>query len=428
MNEVDRLQRIPIGQLDQEQFFQSLFQEICRKNLLTKERIERIQLELIELLGNEVERYTNGESTSLPVEKAQEILQSITYSLGIYLKEITDEETILEVLNTEKISAIFYKGMETIEFTKKNAKQLLKDLQKNRVNINNYAYQDTLTKGVDEFFRNYQTEFRAFDTPANIDYQLLCPVEKLTGVEYIFEYLRRFKLENDFIRRFDEESIGRLLYGFHVDSEHMLINIYELLLTNAMGCAVLEKNIKILDISAVEIKWLQNKLTLLNDTELRDKLMQALNQVTVTLGLDTDEAIYAQAVIAQLAVRLRNNLKTDTLGEIFVSFTDRSVENGIIIEGIPMEDAKLRVLIEELKEIPSIPEKMIKIRETVQSLEDLTELLNECFYEDEYEELFWLFGEQEIAILKEKIISEAAFEGGADYESYKPWQKTLLRY
>lgn len=429
MNQLESQKRINTGRLDQSQYFQSLFQEICKQNLLAMERIEKLQLELVELMGKEVERYTNGESTSIRVEKAQEILQSITYCLGIYLKKMDKEENILEILNTERISSIFYKGMDLINSLKNKAEQLLRELQKNMPNIDNYAYRDTLAGGIDVFFQKYEMEFQAHDTPANIDYPLSLMVENLLGVEYIYEYLRRFTLEHNFITKFGEEQVGFLLSGFHEDSEHMLINIFELVLTNALGCAMLEKDIMILDISAAELNLLQSQLTHFNASEIRIKLSKAMEQITLLLNLDSETVAYAQYTMEQLIMRLQNNLKTAVLGEIFVSFSGKpSKGEETFIEGNPMEDEKLRELIEELKEIPLIPEKIRRIREAVHSFEDLKELLDECFYGDEYEEVFKQLNEQERIILKNNIMLDAGPNGRAGYEPDKLWQKILLRY
>jgi hypothetical protein len=428
MSQLESLNHINFHQLDQGQFFQSLLQEIYTRNLLSQEKIEKIQLELIELLGKETERFTNGESSSVRIEKAQEILQSVTYCLGIYLKEMSETDDLLEILKAKKISVLFYKGMDTVNIRILKAKQLLSDVQKGRLKINNYAYQDTISHGIPEFFHDYQVEFGAHDMPCSIDYQLCFSVDHLIGVEYIYEYLRRFKLEQDFISQFSEEKIESLLSGFHKDSEHMLINIFELVFINVLGCAMLNLSIDVLDIPVKERSWLRNQLVGLNKEEILIKLTNSFHKVFDELLPDTEIKTYALEILPQLAVRVCNNLQTDSLQEIFISFIDQSVEKAVYIDGIPMEDEKLRLLIEELSDTELISEKIAKIRESVQSLEDMAVLLEECFYGSEYTEVFGLFTETERTLLKDTILRDAGLENAEDYEPETEWQQLLFLY
>lgn len=428
MNELEKLQSIKESALSQGFYFQALFQEACSKGLFDQAQIEKIQLELIELLGKEVERYTNGESSSVPVEKAQELLQSITYSMGFYLKSIPEMEEKLELLKTKKIAELFYKGMEAVAELKNKAAQLLEQLQKNHLEIENIAYQDTILNGISPFFHDYNIEYGAHDIPGgSVDYPLLTTDTQLLGVECVYDYLSRLSLENDFLTRFPTAAINRLLKGFHKEAGHMLINILELVLTNVLGCELLGTELTELNISSSECTWLKKYFQGLTLTEIQEKLLKALERAGAELKLERTLFSYAGAAIEPLAVRINANLITDTLSELFISLQYEEEETESFEDGISMEDEKLRELIEELSGRRSVSEKLALIRERIKSLRDFTELLDECFYGDEYREIFQMLNDTEKEIILRQIREEAGPEDIRDYNPEMEWQKIFLK-
>ena len=427
MNQIQKLNRIDKNLLNQGEYFQSLFLQMCNKKMLTQVQIERIQLELIDLLGKEVDRYTGGESSSIPVEKAQEILHSITYSIGLYLKSIKNMDEVSNVLTSDKIKSLFLKGMDAVSQLKDKAEALLNDLMKNKLIIDNFAYQDTITYGLPKFFQEYQIEFGSFDVPGSIDYPLLETITDLQGVEFQYEYLSRLTIENDFLRCFSEQKIALLLKNFNKDSVHMLINIFELVLTNALGCELTGREIIMLDIPVEERNWLNNRLKGKNKEEIAELLRISLDRIGKELQLSGVITAYAGKAISELARRIVHNLETDTLEEIFIAFEDEVQLEESFEDGIAMEDEALRELIKELGELHSVSDKLIRIRETVRNLSDLIEILQECFYSNEYEEVFNLISDTDKALLKYRIREEAGPEWSLDYKPEKEWQEIFLR-
>lgn len=427
MGELIRHQVIDESSLDRRYYFQALFQEACRTGQLSESRIEQIQIELVELMGKEVERYTNDESSSVPVEKAQEILQSITYSMGIFLKNTTDMTQKIDILKEMKVRDLFYKGMETVSAAKSRASALLEELQKNSRKFDNYAYQDTIHTGLPDFFHDYNIEFGAQEIPASFDYPSFETITDLLGVEYIEKYLKSLVLEDRFLRHFSDFSVNLLLKGFDREAEHMLINLFELVLTNAIGCALLGQKVTGLDISGRERQWLQHNLEQLDKLKLEAKLEEALAEINSELMLDFDIYAYAKAVLSPLTSRLYHNLQNNSLGEVFISFNTRPEEEAYYEDGIPMEDQSLRELIEELRDCGRTSDKIALIRENVRSMADFVELMDECFYEEEYDEVLSALSENERLVLRKVLLLDAGTGHFEEYEPQKPWQKKLFQ-
>lgn len=416
------------SELDQKYYFQSLFLKARTEGLLSETQIERIQLELVNLMAKEVERYTNDESSSIPVEKAHEILQSITYNMGYFLKSTTDMTQKLDILKGEKISALFLKGMESVNACKMRAEYMLKKLQQSSLKIDNIAFRETIFTDLPKFFHDYDIEFGAHEITASFDYPLFEVLTELLGVEYIEEYLKRLTVENGFLKHFSEDTINLLLKGYDKEAEHLLINIFELVCVNALGCAMLGKNIDNLEIREEELPWLQERLEALDKKGLQIRLEEALQDMNKALNLEPEVSFYIKAALPVITDRLSHNLATHTLDKIFNSYQKNTEDVQFYEDGIPMEDEKLRSLIEEMRECLDTSDKIDLMKMHVSSMADFTELIEECFYEVEYEELFMSLTQNERMTLQKVLQLEAGMEYDSQYEPEKLWQKKFLQF
>lgn len=429
MNFLENNQPIKESSLDKGFYFQSLFGEACRIHLLEDTQIKRIQLELVELMGKQVVRYTNDESSSVRIETAQQLLQSLTYSIGVYLKAVYDMNKKIELLKTKKMSELFYLGMDEITVLITKSKLLLAKLQKDSLSVDNYAYHDTLFTGIPEFFHDYNIEFGAHGNVGSIDYPLCNTIPNLLGVEYIHEYLSRLTIENNFCKKFSDEKIQMLLQGFSSEAEHVLVNIFELVLTNALGGQLTGRNMISLSISLDDLTLLQNKLEHSSVEDLNKQLNMALEHIAAAFEFDDNTVSYAKEAILQIAFRLKQNLQTKTLIKIWIPFLDpEKREEASFEDGYQMEDDKLRDLIEEVKECRYTSDKLALIQRKVKSLVDLIELLEDCFFEEEYEEVFKLLNSSEIDYLSKVIINDTQYDDLKDVNSRKEWQEKLLGY
>lgn len=426
MDYIEKNHLIDEKNIDQKYYFQSFFQTVCEKGLLSEEQIQRIQLGLVDLMGKEITRYTNDESSSVRVEAAQQILQSITYCIGYFLKSTIDVTQKLDILKSVEIAELYYQGMKSVAGLKAEAYVLLQELKKSSLKLEHYAYRDTIFTALPEFFHDYDIEFGAHDISASIDYQLYDYKDELLGVEYIHDYLTRLRSEELFLRHYPADKINQLLKSFDKEAEHLLVNIFELVLNNAMGCALLGKSILELHILEKELEWLQETLSPLNKVMLTDKLMEAYEEAFV--GIITEDRViaYVKAAIPKLAGRLEYHLQTGTLDKLFLPM-DRRCREDYYEDGKPMEDESLRELIEQLKDCETTYDKIALVKKCVHSTADLMELLEESFLEEEYSQLFKSFTDNEKDILQKSILYHYGIGHFEDFEPVKEWQRLLFQ-
>ncbi len=391
------------------------------KNISEEDRI-LIEVKIWNLLGKRTERYTMGDSTSVPIEIAEELLNSICFSLGLELREVMN---VKEVLMEEDINDLLKASWSKIDSLMERGKKLLETVRKSSPNIGNISYNDTLNE-IDKFFNKYDYRFFAHKIDCSIDYQLSNPIsEKLQGIEYINEYLKALLIENEFCICFAKDSISYILNSYCSDYKELLINIFEPILTNAIGLDILGGDVLTLGISALQRETLLGIFRNLSKTEILVKLRSSAKSICDILGIVDNEKIeYIQKTAVNIYPRIEVGLSVGNIDNIFLSFKyDEDLKESEFIDNDTMDNERLRNLINEINDCRFISDKIAMVKEAVNSLSDLVEVLNLCFWEDEALELFKTLSKEEIYIIKHYLDNK--YEA---YSSDSEWEIKFMHY
>ncbi len=260
---------------------------------------------LFGLLAERIERYTTGDSSSVPVEVAEELLASVCLTLDVYLR---NGGTAKEMLNTE-LRDILRAGAHLLEAKTEECRELYREACLGLPALTSRSLRDTLT-GIGGFFKRYDCRFFSHQIPCDIDYPLCRPVpETLSGVEYVAEYLRRIIMENDFLRRFDPVREDALLTRDSPDYRELIINLYEPVAEAAVGLVLAEEEPFGLAITAAGRERLRQRLELRTPEETSVLLAEAAGKLCGLLGLrDAVSRDYLLQTAAAMAPRLRASL------------------------------------------------------------------------------------------------------------------------
>jgi len=431
MNGLEKQHIIKTENLNKTYYFQSILQEACRLKLLSDSEFEHIQLQSIQLLAKQTEYYTNGESSSVKVEIAQSILQSIFYCIGIYLKSFPDIDLSIDVLKQKPLSELFKDGKKLIVIQLESAKQLLASIQKDSIVTDNIAYNDTVPNGLTLFFSKYDIDFATHEIPASIDYPLSNDMNfsmPLVGIEYIYNYLQILTLENDFCKHFATEDINQLLRGYDDHYQDLLINIFELVLTNALGSVLRNKNALQLNIEPLDREYLFEKLANLSKDKLDTILQSASKQLCIELNI-SDESLkkHILTTVINLSKKLRNALEIDQLESIFINFKTLQTQPIFQFEdGKKLNDKLFRSVADEIRECRFASDKIAIIQREIHNINDLVDILEGyCIFGNEFTEIFQSFGDLELALLFKKLPSNML---DSDYhltDNEKEWQAKL---
>lgn len=391
------------------------------KNISEEDKM-LIEFKIWNLLGKHTERYTMGDSTSVPIEIAEELLNSICFSLGLELRELMNAK---ELLMEEDISDLLKASWSKIASLMERGKKLLEAVRKSSPNIENISYKDTINE-IDKFFNKYDYRFFAHKIDCSIDYQLSNAIsEKLQGIEYINEYLKALLIENEFCICFDKDNIIYILNSYCSDYKELLINIFEPILTNAIGLDILGRDILTLEISALQRETLLGIFRNLSKTEILVKLESSAKSVCDILGVVDNEKIeYIQKTAVNIYPRIEVGLSTGNIDNIFLSFKyEEELKESEFIDNDTMDNERLRNLINEINDCRFISDKIAMVKEEVNSLSDLVEVLNLCFWEDEALELFKTLSKEELYIIKHYLDNK--YEA---YSSDSEWEIKFMHY
>ncbi|MBE6831827.1 MAG: hypothetical protein E7519_16625 [Ruminococcaceae bacterium] len=203
---------------------------------LNPEEIQDVQARLLNMLSEEILRYTGYESNSVPVETAQSLFESMLYCMTAYLNTLPDPYAAMRAFDLQQI---FFSGLELVKQYAAECRQLLKKVKATRVQTELIAYNHTIDSEISLLLKGYDARFQAQKTTelsdmANISYPLFSDDPSVTGILYIRNYLLELLEENEFCAGYGKNYIRSLLltHGVrhHLDYREMLVNIKELIL------------------------------------------------------------------------------------------------------------------------------------------------------------------------------------------------------
>ncbi|WP_050696833.1 DUF6179 domain-containing protein [Anaeromassilibacillus senegalensis] len=383
--------------LNRAQYLQSLLSAAYRAHLLSDAEMERMQLELVALLAEQTQRFTHGESSSLPVETAQSLLQSVYYGVGEYLKTLPDAASALRQLQKEPLHTLFQRGKACLLKRVEELKDLYRQVLETRLPTESRAYNDTID-GIQPFFSTYDLEFTGHETPgAMIDYPLCMEVQGETGCSFLRRYLYHLLQENRFLQRFAPERIDTLLRAYDQSYPELLFNLFEHVLIHALACVLCRKDPALLCLTSGDRESLRAQFTGKTLEEIRPVLTGAVEQLQIP---DGTLARYVRESASQLAAKLRLALDHNALESFFVVPMEATEKVIQFMDGERMPDEVFRAFIDEVSACRDLSDKIRRVRERVHSMQDLTDTLaGGCLFGPEYVALFAVLEEIELALL-----------------------------
>lgn len=431
-------------ELTQEPFTLSLIKAGLRACCISKAEVEAFQLQIMDLLKDLILRYTKGESTSVTADTAENILNSVFYSIDAGLQSLNDTDAALGIVKNGNIRSIYEKGLSLVTACFKESKELYMKLRKTRLKVGLEAYDLTIDEGLAIFFDKYGPVFEAHHTMASIDYPLLFDDMSLKGVFYIKGYIETLLLENRFCRLFSNEEIRKLLaaYGriYKIDYTKTLTNIFELVLNAAFFSVLSEKNGITLAMSDVKYQVLMGKFNSINPLGLDMLIDTGIKKVIHDLKVEEKKLCdYMQKYKGILKTRLASALDTDSLKNL-VLFEDEPFlqeQKIIFIDGERMSNESFRKLARRLSKESDANTKVSILRSEIHSLEDFIDILDgNCFFGDEYSYLFSQLSDHELALLATVIFSDEMRDGPIDIAktilfgitTRSEWQELLVEF
>ncbi|MGE4215104.1 MAG: DUF6179 domain-containing protein [Anaerotignaceae bacterium] len=272
--------------------------------------------QLMILLDKRIFKYTSGESSSVMMETAQTIMESVNFCIHTYYNEYGMENAISEKLTLEEL---FLRGKEIVKQRHATGRNLFVFLRRERMNYENIAYQEVIEKALPLFFRNYDIEFGAHIIGGIIDYPLAVGISELKGIDFYMEYIQRLRMENRFCRRFSTEEINELLRSIGDGYIEMLVNIFQIALQNLIGRSILEQDFLSIKINETQLSQLYSTLSGLEENGIRKTVASAISNIIDGMGIkDCQLQRYMEKVADENCCMLKNCLESNALNNFFM--------------------------------------------------------------------------------------------------------------
>lgn len=274
-------------------------------NPLSPEEQQRVMSQMYLLMGKQVQSYHKhrhmGSNSSVPVELAQELMESIEYTIGL----------VGGVYAHKNIGEALVLGQEILESKLSRAKSMLE-----LVNGTAPQWQTECRWEALRYLRHYLDQYDhlhlAHKGPDDLFYPILIsPPEGIKGIDSCIFYLNILWIENQIMAGVPEDSLEQ----FWDRHPAATLNQCEHLLINGIGKALLRTGIDPLVFETEE--HMQLIVALMSATE--ERLMNAANLLCQWLGLiDENAKRYVFAIIPQLAMWIESNPNIGSLDSIFI--------------------------------------------------------------------------------------------------------------
>lgn len=193
--------------------------------------------ELVPIVAMLTDKYTGKESTSITYEKAQQFMNAVIYCINEWSRsqkassDNSKKEQAALVESTQKPSAkrAYEFGYHMIIQKVKNALKLYNDIMSDFDSYGIRSLEDTMIKGIPEFFKWYDAQFEPQNTILTLDYPVPLDLSKVCGVDAIYRYLKLIKNEQEYLKQFSREEVIIKLSAYHPQYEDLFENITEMI-------------------------------------------------------------------------------------------------------------------------------------------------------------------------------------------------------
>jgi len=398
---------------------------------LEQEELKRFQENLFNLIALIAEKSLGG-IMQLQQEKAAQLMESVQYQIAYYLNQCIDREQQIDEIKNTSPAKLFQLGHESLIRDARESEVCVKELAQSMLSLGNQAYEETLTKGLPEFFEEYDVVLKAHEIPGEFDYPLCVPVKDLAGYDYVKEYLNHLCAEEELLRLFPVEKLQAVLQGYSREYAYLSVNVYELVLANVITNLVLEQSYEEmiqLSMNAEKIHRMQEILVENGWMKLCGLLADKLPILwrSSNAYLSENCKCYTLEAAKRILRNCVNNAHTDTLSQVIVIPTRfLKPQTTIYDTERRLSEIEFTDLLNELSAITNSKDKLARIRKNVHNMEDLMALLSECIFGEEARELFIQLSNHELAKFMLYVMDENETNAFCNYDGSANWHLELL--
>ena len=321
IKKIEVISKIKREKLDERNYLKTLIEEAYESQMITENDIVNLQMQVLQLLDERVYKYNGSDSSSIIKEIMEDITNSNYYTISLQLKTFRNPDEAVKEIKEKGLRNIYYDGRKKIDTMLNIIRLMYIKVKQSKLNIKNDTYNDTIIGGIKGFLKIYDPDFKAQDIKITADYPLYNNlIGELEGVEFIKEYLNSIYLENIFCKKFSEEKIKYLLYGYSHGYKELIINIFEIVLLEVIACKLVKRDIQDLSISTIELNEIYLMFKDKDKVEIENIINEVYKKICSELLLDNKELQrYIKKNLNSLVEIITNAVKQNTLDKVFIT-------------------------------------------------------------------------------------------------------------
>ena len=270
---------------------------------------------LYALLTEQARRYTLGESTSVPMELAEELLTSLCLTLGLSPERPQRGRELLALDWNRELE----RGRAELRECAARGKRLWETACVQVFAEDSVALTDTL-RSFGRYWQQYDLRYFAHHVPGDVDYPLFVPApEDRMGPMYAERWLGQLLLEQRFLSRLGASQCRRVLRAAAGPEYRWVpMNLFLLPVAAAVGRLLLDLPPLPLELGDDDRRRLARQLAALTRPERRQRLELAGEALCRALDLTLPpERELVRRLTADMAPRLEAALPSGDLSGVF---------------------------------------------------------------------------------------------------------------
>ena len=399
----------PLDGIDYGVYTASLMRRAADAGLLDERALAAMQEGLLGLLRSQIEEITRGESSSVPAETADQLMDDIGYCIDVALKHAPTPQESLALLREHSMDALYRMGTGLLDREERACEGLLSRVRATRTPTVNEGYRILLDVTFPRYRRDWKVRRHPGDFVVLTEYPLAREVSA-SGIFGVRERLESLALENRFCGRFAPVLDG-LLRGWarqnRTSPAEAYVNLFTITLQNLLLARLLGREDAAL--GAGERAGLEERLRPLAAEQRAALLLRAAEGLIDSCAFENARL---NNYIREGAARFAGEV--NRAGGALTPFAVVAEEDAplLFIDGERLDNDAFSAVADEVLLCDDAARKARIIREELRSLDDLCDLLGAgCVFDDEYAEIFSFFDEATAALLLGRI--RAVWEEGA---------------
>lgn len=275
--------------------------------------------ELLPVVAWLTDKYTGKESGSVTYETANQLMEAVLYCInepdGLY--DTAGSTAVYDASGRPDAREAYNMGYERVFRKAVEAKKLYGTIMKNFCAYGNLSYDETVRKGMPEFFVHYDARFNPQDHILTLDYPVLADLSGSSGADRIYRYLTCINLEQLFLNRFPEKLIREVAAAQNPGYQSMFLNIGGMILRHVEGCMLIGKPIRDVHFEASDYERLSEVISGMAPIEMEAKLGRLL-EALLNQGFPEKEELfrYLSADIPEFRAVLLNAAQFSCLNAV----------------------------------------------------------------------------------------------------------------